>query len=203
MIKLGVTGQIASGKSTAAKKFASLGGKIISADDIGREVVEARPHILSKLIRAFGLDIVTPDGILKRRELGRRAFASEEKKQTLNAIVHPPLLKRLEEEIEACRQDTECSLIIIDAALLVDWGWHRKMDYTVCVISSREMQILRLKEKGMDDDEIRDRINAQKPAHELTEVSDFVIENNGTIEELDQKVEKIYSQIKSSQSSSK
>ncbi len=195
MIKLGVTGQIATGKSTAAREFANLGGKIICADDIGREVVEGRPHILSKLIRAFGPDIVTPEGQLKRRELGRRAFASEEQKQKLNAIVHPPLLKRLEEEIGACEQDRDCHLVVVDAALLVDWNWHKKMDYTVCVISSKDKQILRLKEKGMDEHEIHDRINSQKAVHELTEVSDFVIENNGTPQELREKVKKIYDQI--------
>jgi dephospho-CoA kinase len=195
MIKLGITGRIATGKSTAAREFAKFGGKIIYADLIGREVVEERPPVLSKLIRAFGPEIVTPQGILKRRELGRMVFASPEKMELLNKIVHPPLLQRLKEELDLCATDPECHLVIIDAALLVDWDWHKDMDWTVCVIASRESQIMRLKEKGLSDEEILDRINSQKSQDELVAASDFVIENDGTIEELRVKVEKIYAEI--------
>ncbi|HDS00484.1 MAG TPA: dephospho-CoA kinase [candidate division Zixibacteria bacterium] len=195
MIKLGITGQIASGKSTVAREFAKFGGRVIYADEIGREVVEERPPILSKLIRAFGPQIVTPQGILKRRELGRIVFASAEKREILNKIVHPPLLQRLREELDKCSLDPECKLAIVDAALLVDWGWHEKMDWTVCVVTAPDTQILRLKTKGLTDQEIRDRINSQTNREELISAADFVIENDGSLEELKQKVEMIYDQI--------
>lgn len=197
MIKLGITGRIATGKSTAAMEFAKFGGKVIYADKIGREVVEERPPILSKLVRAFGPEIVTPQGVLKRRELGRLAFASREKREILNKIVHPPLLQRLKEELEVCEADPECGLAIVDAALLVDWGWQKNMDFTICVTSTRESQIMRLKETGLSDEEILDRIDAQKSQEELIAASDFVIENNGTIQELRQKVKKIFDEIRS------
>ncbi len=199
MIKLGITGQIASGKSTAAREFAKFGGRVIYADDIGREVAEEKPPVLSKLIRTFGPQIVTPQGVLKRRELGKIVFASAEKRAELNKIVHPPLLQRLKEELDKCSLDPACELAIVDAALLVDWGWHKKMDWTVCVVAALDTQILRLKEKGLTDQEIHDRINSQKNRDELEAASDFVIENDGTIEELRQKVEEIHKRIVSGQ----
>jgi dephospho-CoA kinase len=199
MIKLGITGQIASGKSTAAREFAKFGGRIIFADDIGREVVEEKPPVLSKLIRTFGPQIVTPQGVLKRRELGKIVFASEEKRAQLNKIVHPPLLKRLREELDKCSLDPSCDLAIVDAALLIDWDWHKKMDWTVCVVAAPDTQILRLKGKGLTDQEIHDRINSQKSRDELESASNFVIDNNGTFEELRQKVQEIHKKIVSGQ----
>ncbi|MBD3217756.1 MAG: dephospho-CoA kinase [candidate division Zixibacteria bacterium] len=199
MIKLGITGQIASGKSTAAREFAKFGGRIIYADDIGREVVEEDSPVLSKLIRAFGPQIVTPQGVLKRRELGRIVFASEEERAKLNKIVHPPLLKRLREELDKCSLDPACELAIVDAALLVDWDWHNNMDWTVCVVAAPDTQLLRLKGKGLTDQEIHDRINSQKSREELEAASDFVIENDGPIEQLKQKVKEIHKKIVSAQ----
>ena len=203
MIKLGITGQIASGKSTVAREFAKFGGKIIFADEIGREVVEERPPVLSKLIRAFGPQIVTPHGILKRRELGRIVFSSSAKREILNKIVHPPLLQRLKEELDKCLLDPGCEFAIIDAALLVDWGWHKKMDWTVCVVAATETQIMRLKDKDYTDQEIHDRINSQKSREELLAASDYVIENDGTLEELRQKVKSIYDRILKADSSNR
>ena len=195
MIKLGVTGQIASGKTTVAREFAALGGTYISADSIGREVVEKNSPVLSKLIRAFGAEIVTPEGVLKRRVLGRKAFSSQEGMQTLNKIVHPPLLKSLDEAIAKCQQDSSCRMAVIDAALLIDWDYHKKMDYTVCVVSDKSAQFSRLAAQNYSTDEIEERIAAQKTIEELSTASDFVIENNGTLEELKAKVQTIYDQI--------
>jgi dephospho-CoA kinase len=196
MLKLGITGRIASGKTTAAGEFARLGGKIISADEIGRKVVEENPPVLSKLIRAFGCDIVTPDGSLKRRELGMIAFASQENREILNKIVHPPLLRRLEEEMEKCLELKDCRMIIIDAALLIDWGWQEKMDFTVCVIAPEDMQISRLREEGFSMEEIRSRLNSQKSLELLESASDFIINNDGSLEELREKVKAVYEKIK-------
>jgi len=195
MLTIGITGRLGSGKSAAARILEKLGGKVISADDLGREVVEDRPHILSKLIRAFGTEIVTPEGNLKRRELARLAFSSPQNLENLNKIVHPALLQRLEEELERCRHDPDCALIVVDAALLVDWGLHAKMDYVICVSAEEKIQIARQVEKGLSPEEARMRLKSQKPQEELGAVSDFVIENNGTLEELETKIRQVYDQI--------
>lgn len=197
MLKLGITGRIASGKTTAAGEFARLGGKIISADEIGRKVVEENPPVLSKLIRAFGREIVHPDGTLKRRVLGMKAFASQENKETLNRIVHPLLLRFLAEEMDTSLGQKDCQMVIIDAALLIDWGWHNKMDFTVCVVAPEDAQISRLREEGFSMEEIRDRLNSQKTLEELEAASDFIINNDGSPEELRNKVKAVYNEIKS------
>lgn len=199
MLKLGITGQIASGKSTVAKVFAEFGGRLVSADQIGREVVEKNKPVLSKLIRAFGSSIVTSEGQLKRRELGKIVFASPEKRKLLNEIVHPQLLKRLSEEIKLCESDPECGFIIIDAALLVDWGWHEKVDYTICVTAPEADQITRAVKNGFSVAEIKDRISSQKPIEDLIAVSDFVIDNNGTLSELREKARQIFKRIQADQ----
>ncbi|MBD3381737.1 MAG: dephospho-CoA kinase [candidate division Zixibacteria bacterium] len=196
MLKLGVTGQIASGKSTVAEAFAEFGGRLVSADQIGREVVEKNKPVLSKLIRAFGRGIVTAEGQLKRRELGKIVFASPEKRKTLNEIVHPQLLKRLVEEIKVCESDPKCGFVIVDAALLVDWGWHEKVDYTICVTAPEADQITRAVKNGFTVAEIKDRISSQKPIEDLVAVSDFVIHNNGTLSELRDKTRQVYERIK-------
>jgi dephospho-CoA kinase len=195
MILLGITGQIASGKTTAAMEFVKLGGEIISADEIGKQVVEKNPPVLSKLIRAFGCEIVDPDGKLQRKILGNIVFFSEEKRNTLNRIVHPPLLKMLKNKIEKCRENPECKLLIIDAALLIDWNLHKTMDYTICVIAPEDIQINRLTTNGFSVEEAKNRIKSQKTVEELQHASDYTINNVGDINDLRKKVGEIHSKI--------
>jgi dephospho-CoA kinase len=91
----------------------------------------------------------------------------------------------------------DCGMVIIDAALLIDWGWHKKMDFTVCVIAPEDAQISRLREDGFSMEEIRDRLDAQKTLEELEAASDFIINNDGSLEELRDKVKAIYDEIRS------
>ena len=174
-----------------------MGGKLISADEIGREVVEKNPPVLSKLIRTFGKEIVNPDGTLKRRELGKMAFASQENRLKLNKIVHPSLLRRLEEEIEKYSQLPDCKMVIIDAALLIDWNLQTRMDFTVCVTAPRKLMIGRLMADGFSEAEAIERIRSQKPSDEMEKASDFVINNDGSLKDLRAKAKEVYNKIQS------
>ena len=118
---VGVTGGIGSGKSTVCKVFASYGALVIDADTVGHETVKD-PDVIAELVTVFGSDILTESGELNRRELGRRAFASDVSKDQLNSVVWPPLRKRMRRQIEEALVDQPGRAVVLDAALLVERG---------------------------------------------------------------------------------
>lgn len=186
---IGITGQIGSGKSEVARIFGKYGAFVISADKIGKDVVEKNPAVLNKLVRAFGTDILTRSGRLRRKMLAELAFSSEELKQKLNNIVHPPLLKELAGQGESALRTHK--LVVIDAALLLDWGWDKKVDMTIFVHANDRMKIARLVENGYTIEEAKMRLKSQPRFAEFKERSDITILNNKSLDSLEVKVKKI------------
>ncbi len=191
---IGITGQIGTGKSEVARLFERHGAFVISADQIGREVVERNRGILRELVRAFGAEILTPGGKLRRRRLGELAFATPIGKRKLDKIVHPRLLRELSRQ--ASRALRKHSLVVIDAALLVDWKWDKKVQYTVLVHSRNEIKASRLLKKAYSRDEIETRINSQKDFIELRKHANFIIHNNKSLDSLEVQVEKLIEKLK-------
>lgn len=190
---IGVTGLIGSGKSEVAAEFVRQGGNLIDADEIGREVVETDQSVLYRLVLEFGDSILDSDGKLMRRQLGRLAFSDQSKRDLLNEIVHPPLLTLLEERIRASEDKFEHT--IVDAALLIFWGCHTKVDYTLLVHASKKTRLERLKRKGLSKVEFNHRNESQLSLSELKAGSDSIILNEGTIRLLRQKSAELYVQI--------
>ena len=190
---IGVTGQIGTGKSEAAHLLAQMGAFVISADDIGREVVEKNPDILAALAGKFGSDILTPTGRLRRKELGRRAFVSSKSKAELNRIVHPKLLKELSRQVDSAKK--EYSLIVIDAALLIDWGWHNKVDLTILLKAGKEIKFSRLARRGFSRSEALARLKSQRKYSDLRSFADVVILNNRDKKYLKTRLAKILSKF--------
>ncbi len=190
---IGVTGLIGSGKSEVATEFERQGGNLIDADEIGREVVESDQSVLYRLVLEFGNSILDSDGKLIRRQLGRLAFSDQSKRDMLNAIVHPPLLTLLENRIRVSEDKFDHT--IVDAALLIFWGCHTKVDYTLLVHASKKTRLERLKRKGLSITEFNYRNKAQLSLSELKAGSDSVILNEGSIRLLRQKTTKLYVQI--------
>jgi len=186
---IGIVGQIGAGKSTATDILKKNGAAVISADDIGRDVVENNPAVLNKLAKTFGPDILTPSGRLRRRKLGEIAFASDHTKQQLNRIVHPPLLKELARRVKAARKTHD--LVVIDAALLIDWGWDRKVDLTILIHAGREIQIKRLRARGYSIAEARQRLKSQLAYRSLRAHADLAILNNTTPAQLEKKIRRL------------
>jgi len=184
---IGVTGQIGAGKSTAAKILASLGGAVVDADLIGKQVVESNPQLLAALAKKFGADVLTPRGNLRRKLVAQRAFASEQGRAALNRIVHPYLLKELWKEVRA-RSKTH-KFIVIDAALLLFWGLDHKTDLTLVIHAGRETRFARLAARGIDRSDAAARQRNQLPYAEFRSRADRLILNNGTVENLRQKLE--------------
>jgi dephospho-CoA kinase len=193
-VLIGIAGQIGSGKSEVARIFKKHGAFVLSADKIGREVVEKNPATLKRLVKAFGKKILSKTGRLRRRSLGEIAFASEEEKRKLNNIVHPVLLKELENQARAVSRKYD--MVVIDAALLIDWKWDRKVDYTILVHAPDKIKLDRLIKMGYSKAEAGNRIRSQLKYRELRKRSDFVVLNNKSLDSLELKVKKIVMKLR-------
>jgi dephospho-CoA kinase len=185
MLLIGITGGIACGKTEVAKVFQEKGAIVLSGDEIGKEVVEKSRAVLKELVSAFGEDILKSDGSLDRRRLGRIAFASEESRDKLNRIVHPHLLKELRKRIQNVEEDNPQAVVVIDAALIVEWGLEKELDHLIFVQSKREDNIRRLqKQKGYSEKEALDRIKSQLPERVKENKADMILRNDKGLAEL-------------------
>jgi dephospho-CoA kinase len=186
---VGLTGNIASGKSTVGKIFEAYGFPVIEADRIGWKLLK-RPDIAEKVIAVFGN--VEKDGVIDRKKLGAMVFADRTMLQVLNGIVHPQLLGELRRKIIR----SKAFVTVVNAALIFEWDIGDWFDKTVLVMSSEEKKVERLEKKGLTREEALQRIRLQIPECEKTARCDFVIENNGTFEELREKTLKVIAQLK-------
>ncbi len=194
---IGVTGGIGSGKTTVSGLFEKMSAFTVDADRVGREVAEDQ-KILSKLVEAFGPDILDQDGKLVRRKLGRLAFSSPKRHQKLNEIVHPPLVNRLWKTVEKALDENPHRPVVIDAALIVEWGELERFDVLVVVAADED----KVKERFLEDtrlsaEEVDERLRAQLPLREKLQVADYVIYNNGSTEDLGKEVSRVWNKIMS------
>ncbi len=188
---LGLTGGIASGKSTVSKKLKELGSYIIDADEISREVSDSM-EVLKMLEENFGSGIID-HGHLDRQKLREIIFESKEKRELLNNIMHPVIVKKIVDEIEKNREE---KLIILDIPLLYETGLEYLCDQVLVVCTDEEVQVERMKARdGIEEKLAKKIIKAQMPLAEKKSRAQIHIENNGNLEELLKKVELIYSEI--------
>jgi len=180
---LGLTGCPGSGKSLLAGELARYGWILVDADKIGREVVEHDPVVRRELVRVFGDDICEPDGRLQRRVLARRAFSGSEATRKLNGIVHPVLIGRVKEKVQALRSSKSNS--VLDCALIFEWGIEDLCDKVVCVAADEHIRKERLMLRDRrSDEEIENLFAAQFSEDEKIRRADIVIKNNGPIESI-------------------
>lgn len=182
----GLTGGIASGKSTVSAIFAREGVAVVDADSVSRDVVEPGTEGHAKLVEEFGPDVVTPDGRIGRDRLGALVFRDKEKMGRLTGIVLPLIIARSEELIRAAALTR--SFVCFDAATLVETGAHANYKPLVVVYAKKSVQLQRLMERNsLSKEEAERRISSQLPTEEKIAVADHVIENSGTLEELELK----------------
>lgn len=196
MILIGITGGPGAGKSLVAEYFKRRGAVVISGDDTGREVLTVYPAVLKKLIRAFGIGILKPDGTLDRRALGKIVFGDRISLNRLNAIIHPYLLKLLKTRIGRFRKSHSRKMVVVDAALIFEWGIEQWFDYILVVTSSRPNRIERLRNSGLTRKEAGDRIRSQIPQREKAKRADFVILNDGSKAALRGKVDSLLNSLR-------
>ncbi len=179
---VGVTGGVASGKSTFVEILAAVGPSfVVHADLVGHDILE-RPEVARPLAAAFGGDILDSEGRVRRPVLGPRAFASPEALARLNAIVHPPLLARLREILEAQARAGFEGLAILDAALLVEWDVGSWCDIVVAILAPPERQVERLmRNRARSEAEARAIVARQLSGAIRATYADFTLANEGTL----------------------
>jgi dephospho-CoA kinase len=194
---VGLTGGIASGKSTVAQMFRHLGAHVLDADVIARQVVEKGTTALQEIVDAFGPDVLQEDGTLDRPKLGAIVFRDEEARKRLNRIVHPRVREQFEMQTREYLQHHPDGILIHDIPLLYENGLERTVDVVVVVSVTPQTQILRLMERnGLTRVEAEQRIAAQMPLAEKVKRADYVIDNEGTLHETEQQVNRIWNRWK-------
>ena len=199
MIIVGLTGSIGTGKSTAAGLFKQLGAYIIDWDELARQVVRPHSKAWKEIVECFGNDFLNEDLTLNRQKLADIVFSNREKVARLNQIVHPEVVKedeRITEEIKSLDPD---ALIIKDIPLLHEAALPISVDKTIVVSASEQTQLRRLAEKGVSREAARNRMESQLPLEEKTRSADFVIDNDGSLDETRRQVEGIYSSLRKGQ----
>jgi dephospho-CoA kinase len=179
---IGLTGQIGAGKSTAAEILKTFGAFVINADDIGRTVVEKSVPLRRNLVKTFGPTILDRKGNLNRRKLASLAFATPEATAKLNGLVHPPLIKLLESQIKAAAK--KYPVVIIDAALLLQWPLYKKLNQIVLITAPEKNRLKRMTDRGISLTDARARQAVQPSANAMRQAAHVVIPNNGTAADL-------------------
>jgi dephospho-CoA kinase len=188
---LGLTGGIGSGKSMVAQMFATLGAVVIDADQLAREVVEPGQPALKEIAATFGSDVLLPDGRLDRPKLAGIIFADPAERAKLDAITHPRIRARMDEEIKVRRSGP--GVLIADIPLLYETDRMQTVEKVIVVWVDPKTQLLRIRQRdGLSADEARQRINAQMPLDAKRARADHVIDNSASREDTRRQVEAIY-----------
>jgi dephospho-CoA kinase len=196
MIIVGLTGSVGTGKSTVANFFEELGAHIIDWDELARDVVRPHSRAWKAIVEYFGKDFLNEDLTVNRQRLAEMVFSDSEELEKLNQIVHPEVLKEDERIMNEIKNHDPDALVVKDIPLLFEITYPIFMDKTVVVSASKETQLKRLEEKGMSGDDAQKRIESQLSLEEKIKSADFVINNDGPLEETKRQVEEIYFVLK-------
>jgi dephospho-CoA kinase len=189
MLRVGLTGGIACGKSTVARMFRDLDFLILDADPLAHEMLESDQPAYAEVVREFGAGILEPDGSISRARLGAIVFADPAKLARLNQIIHPRVLEVTNQWFAALDRPGGPATAIVEAALLIEAGYRDKLDRMIVVSCRPEQQMERLVERGLSETEARQRIAAQMPIGQKAALADDVIDTSGTMESTREQVQ--------------
>ncbi|MEU7691201.1 dephospho-CoA kinase [Microbispora hainanensis] len=193
MLKVGLTGGIGSGKSEVARLLAARGAVVVDADKIAREVVEPGTPGLAEIVEAFGEDVLRPDGSLDRERLGAIVFADAEKLKILNGIVHPKVGERSE---RLQREAPDDAVVVYDVPLLAENNLAPLYDVVIVVDTPDDVRLERLQRfRGMREEDARARIAAQASREDRLKIADIVIRNEGSLDDLEAQVDKVWQDL--------
>jgi len=195
---VGLTGGIATGKSTVSALLRQLGCEIIDADLLAREVVEPGRPAWTTIVAEFGQDVVTGDGALDRKKLGALVFANPERRRRLEAITHPAIRERFQARLDELAEHGFTGIVVFDAAVMIESGNYKNMDRLVVVVTDEPTQMARLRGRdGTDDAEGRRKIASQMPLAEKAKLADYVIDNSGDRHATAEQVRRVFAALMS------
>lgn len=197
MLKVGLTGSIAVGKSYVCEVLRELDCFVLDADLTARDVVKSGTKGLQLITDQFGVEVLQPSGELDRARLGAIVFADAEKRQLLNSIVHPLVIEAQNEWLKEKETEHPRGIAVVDAALMIESGGHQRFEKLIVVWCEAEMQIKRLIARNdLSRDEAILRINAQMPQTEKKRYADFLIETTGGFEKARKQTIEVFEQLK-------
>jgi dephospho-CoA kinase len=195
---IAVTGGIGSGQSTVCDRLQTLGCRVIDVDKKAKQIIIRDQTLKKELKSVFGNDIFHKDGSLNRKLLASLAFQSDVKTMQLNKLVHPRMVAEIVEEMETARFSQKYPLIVVDAALVYELSIEQMFDAVIVVFTHMDKRIQRvMKRDGLNREEILSRVHRQIPLEEKKQWADFVVDNNGTIDDLKFQIDKIFGDLTS------
>ena len=197
MLKVGLTGSIAVGKSFVLGVLADLGCRVLNADVTAREVVAPGSPALQLVVEAFGKEILMTDGTLDRAKLGSVVFADEQKRLRLNSILHPFIIAAQDEQIREWENEDPNGIAVIDAALMIESGGYRRFDKLIVVHCRPEVQLQRLMSRdSLSREQAEQRIAAQMAQEEKKKFADFLIDTSDGFANARQQTEAVFRQLR-------
>ena len=190
---LGLTGGIGTGKSTVAKMLREKNIPVVDTDSISKEIIEY-PEIIEKIKAEISSKIFNNENKLDRKKLSERVFENKDKLKKLNEIMHPVILKKMWEEVEKLKKDYK--IIVVDIPLLFEINMENEVDKVLLIYSSKEIQIERIMNRdGRTREEAIKIINSQMPLYKKREKSDYIIQNNDSLEKLKKNLDKVVQKL--------
>jgi len=191
---IGIMGGIGSGKSTIAVEFAKLGCEVIDADKIAHELLK-KDAVKEKIVAFFGPDVLDSRGNIDRKRLGKIVFDDYDKLTTLNGIIHPLVIKRIEELIEQYQRQNQIKAVVLDIPLLLEIGWAKRCNKLIFVDCKEKIRAKRVKKMGFDKNQLKIRENFQISLDNKAMLADNTIENNSDFSAMVRQVADIFSDI--------
>ena len=193
---VGLTGGIATGKSTVSALFSHLGARVIDADLLAHEVVMPGQRAHAEIVKEFGPEVLDPDGQLDRKRLGAIVFADAARRRRLEEITHPAIRQRQQRILAVLDEEAFEGLVIWDAALLIESGGAKGMDRLVVVATDPATELQRLMDRdGLSEAEARARVASQMPVAEKSKLAHYVIDNSGSRAETERQVREAYRRL--------
>lgn len=190
---IGVTGGIGSGKTTVCKIFEELGAKVIYADELAKNLMTNDENLKRKIIKIFGNEAYI-GGKLNRKFIADVIFTDEKKKKELESVVHPAVIKEILSEFKKLAKNKSVNFVIVEAALIFESGFDNELDYVIVVDADEETKIKRVMERDRcSREEVLKRMRSQMDVRKKRELADILLQNDGDIEELRNKVKFLYS----------
>jgi dephospho-CoA kinase len=192
-LRVGLTGGLATGKTHVGRTLAALGCHVLSADEIGRRVLLPEGEAYHDVVREFGAKILDPDGRINRRQLAAETFTHPERLETLNALVHPHVIRREEEWLAGL---SPSDIGVVEAAILIETGSYQRFDRLILAVCPPEVQIRRHVERsGETEAEARARLARQMPLEEKRRFAHFLVDTSGSREDTDRQVREVHQQL--------